>query len=515
MFGAQFSGFPAGSAPEWPELALPGATAASGVSDGGASPTALLPVAPAGPAATTEVAVTHRETAKPATDSMIGDVMAKRSPPVGFDELLTQVGATTDTVLEDFVLVSETDMMDALGNIEIEENQLTGIQRAGLVRYVRSVFVEAGYDPPLLGSAMPAAPKAAAPPPGSLNLGTAVSPQAPDTTPEITASMVQMGDVVDQKIRAQVSMISFGDRAKARSTYERVTGAPPPEEYLPTGEQLSALRALVTSGRVPFVDFGVWSVLGPRVAKFRRTEATVFSAGAFITRSIDGPTTFQDWEASWGLFAVGMVSLQAASPGTLNAYLAGIRMLLRLFPARWGQIAAADLVVRSERWSRIREDFERAPPANFEPARPWDSVIAASAFGKDTGANAAWWQTHFVLPATLNTIVPSTVGIPDIGKQRSETSAAARRASNLAAEPSAASAEVCNQWNTRAGRCKGNAACPHGRRHVCSVCGGSHRACDQHGVATAFGRDSKGKGKGKGKKGKGKKGKADQMAADI
>jgi len=204
--------------------------------------------------------------------------------------------------------------------------------------------------------------------------------------------------------------------------------------------------------------------------------------------------------------------LKAASPGTLNSYLAGMRTLLRLFPSRWGQIMAADLVVRSERWARIREEFERSAPPLFDSAAPWDAVIGASAYGRD-GPNSNWWQTSFILPTTLNVTVPSTVGIPFAGagtKRRADNSAAARMTEHLAGDGSWSHLDACKNWNLRSGRCKGNEPCPHSRLHMCHLCGGNHRAIDYHGSQAAFGSEApKGKGKG-GKKGKGKKGKSDK-----
>jgi len=419
----------------------------------------------------------------------------KLPPPRGFVEFLAALGAEEDAKLDDLCLVPEGDLVAAFDTVEVNDAPLTSMQRAALVRYIRMLFTMAGYAPPGMGSAVPEQ----RPPKGT------PSSQPADqqcNSSEVPASLVNLGEVVDQKLRAQVSILTFGELSQLRSNFERITGAPPPEEHLPTGEQLSGLRALLSSGRVPFVDFAIWSSLGPRLAKFRKTEASVFSGGAFVTRTIDGPTSFQDWEASWSLFSVAMISLGAASPGALQAYLAGMRTLLRLFPARWGQIMAADLVVRSERWTRLREDFERLAPPGFCSARPWDHVISASAFGKE-GPNSTWWSTHFVLPATLNVALPSTAGVPSISsggskpKRDPPPASSAPRASSSPSGP----ALVCKNWNNKAGYCKSDGACPDGRHHICIVCGGNHRAVDAHwkgkGGGKKGGKGSKGRGKGK------------------
>ena len=41
-------------------------------------------------------------------------------------------------------------------------------------------------------------------------------------------------------------------------------------------------------------------------------------------------------------------------------------------------------------------------------------------------------------------------------------------------------AEVCQNFNAKAGKCAKDGPCPHGRKHVCSVCGEAHRAIDKH-----------------------------------
>ena len=110
------------------------------------------------------------------------------------------------------------------------------------------------------------------------------------------------------------------------------------------------------------MDFAVWSALGPRLAKFQRTEAAVLIWGTFVTKVLDAPSSYAAWEDSWLLFSTAMVSLNAARPGSLNAYHEGIKTLLRRFPAKWSTIVAMDLVVRSERWGRLQEEIVRAPP---------------------------------------------------------------------------------------------------------------------------------------------------------
>ena len=81
----------------WPELAPAAGQQAAGVT---AKPP-LLPIRNA-----------------PAT---VGDLVASAAPPKGFQELLLWVGADPASPLEDFCLIPETDFMDALGGLEVDE----------------------------------------------------------------------------------------------------------------------------------------------------------------------------------------------------------------------------------------------------------------------------------------------------------------------------------------------------------------------------------------------------------
>jgi len=311
--------------------------------------------------------------------------------------------------------------------------------------------------------------------------------------------------VVDQALKVQTPVVDFKELGDLRSTYEVVTGRPPPEGRLPSAEQLSGLKALLDMGRVPYVDFAVWTPFGAHMAKFQRTEAAVFVNNELVTKTIEGPRTYESWAQSWLLYEVAMISLGAASPGTLASYHDGIKVLLRIFPAKWGILLATDVVVRTERWTRLREQLERDRPAYYDPARPWDSVIALSAYGAE-GPNAQWWQTHFVLPAaTANTAagMEKTVGVVEQAPSRSpRASSSGPPAKRPRAGPApAAPDDICTNWNLKQGSCAGQGPCSHGRRHVCRICKDNHRSCDVHGDGPGA---SKATEKPKGGKPKGK-----------
>ena len=418
--------------------------------------------------------------------------------PPGFGDFVEAIGADPTTELEVFCCLSEEEIKEALAELLIEGARPTPIQRAAVRRFVFSAFSKFG-----LSSAAPAAPAETAQPSAPPVSANTASPVVPD----ISAETVSLNHVVDQALKATTRMIGFEELAKLRVTYEVATGYAPPDEHLPSGEQLAGLKAILDSGRIPFVDFAIWNPHGARVAKFRRVEAAIIVGSEIVQRSVEGPNTVEAWEQSWALFSVAMISVGAATAGSLNLYAAGLRTLLRLFPGKWPILLTTDLIVRSERWGRIRELMERAPPPGYDPSKPWDAVIAASAYGQE-GPNAVWWQTHFVLPASLGaTSAAASSNIDRVeGNLQSAPPSGQPRLPRKRPQKDPYKGEVCQNFNRRAGACVGDGSCPAGRRHVCSVCGKHHRAIDFHDLPAP-------KGKGKGKKGKERKGEGSASSA--
>jgi len=295
--------------------------------------------------------------------------------------------------------------------------------------------------------------------------------------------------------------LTFGELALSRRAYEKAAGCDPCEEHTPTGEQLAGLRAILKANRVPFVDFAVWGPFGSRLSRFRKTDAAVFVGNTLVSKRVEGPHGFEAWAASWDLFAVAMVSLGAAKIGTLNKYRAGVVQLTRLFPKMWAVLQTTEVVVRSERWSRLREQIEGmiamgAAPAGYDSNMPWDAVIGASAFAGPLGLNAGWWQSNFVLPCSLAASSgAATAMIRDVegstshgqsgsGGESSNTNPKQTKAKGQPSKDDQRSTpqgpDVCMNYNYKKGACAGDGKCPHGRKHVCNVCGGNHRSEEFH-----------------------------------
>ena len=116
--------------------------------------------------------------------------------------------------------------------------------------------------------------------------------------------------------------------------------------------------------------------------------------GTWAHKQLRGPTSFEQWEASWDVFAAAMVMLGIAAPGVLRQYAAGIKRLDRLFPRDWPTISALDEEMRCEQWGRLRQEIVDGGgenmPAGWKAESPWASIISATRSNFLAGPRADW-----------------------------------------------------------------------------------------------------------------------------
>ena len=463
---------------------------------------------------------------------------------------LTKLGVVPETEIETNTCISEDDWLQTFEMLTSEGHVFTALERALVVRTIRDLFTSLGRYPPSMGAAglpidgawPPTAdvdgtlplvrPTADAPPDQAALVGPGPATRAftqqvkPNEkqdkrdSEESLVEMIPLRDFLDQKLKASIKPLTWDELKECRARQEKASGGvKPPEEYKPSAEQLACLRAVLRAGRIPYADFAVFNAFGGRLANFAITEGQVWRDGVLVTQRVSGPESFEAWKFAWGLFTGSMVSLAAASLGSLKLYANGYKKLLKLFPNSWPALLVLDVIVRTEQWKSLREEFELDPPQGYDPSMPWDYVIAASSYGVRGSPLSDWWQQHFVIPFTRSgsssvtlkasdsldggAAVPTGVGaaaVPD-RKGRKQSRSRSRQKTSPEAQVEKSS-EECRLYNMREGKCAGitRNGCPHGRRHVCSQCGKNHRYIDVH----AYQQNSKGKGKGKGGKSKSK-----------
>ena len=343
-----------------------------------------------------------------------------------------------------------------------------------------------------------------------------------------------MSDVLDQSDTSSYVALTAAELQQAWDTHVRVTGAVPQPECEPSPEQLGALRARLRTGEPPAADFAVWGTFDRRHAKDRASMALVWvEGGGLQPRRLHGPGSFATWDLSWGVFTAAMVSLSAASPGSLLRYRNGVRDLNTLYPDLWGVVSRADQAMRFEQWTRMA--FQA--PTNGD----WSLIIASSAFGEE-GSRQVWWDRQVCKPAqsprphaVVNALegysprgatlsldgpgleaVPTgphagVAALPPFKKQRrggrgrgpKPTTDPVREDTAAAAAPAdrPKSKAICYAFNI--GAC--SLPCPRSFLHICSVCKAEHLACATPGCKEQIDATGRPKGKGAGKGGKGGK----------
>ena len=190
-----------------------------------------------------------------------------------------------------------------------------------------------------------------------------------------------------------------------RNVYFVRCGGHPPDYERPTTDPLICLNAKLKAGKCPYADFAVFGPHGERYAKERKFTAQVWVMDALTEKQLHGPTSFGMWKRHWRVFRAAMIMCQAASPAALDAYARGVEELVTRYPNCWGLIFFSEETTRSERWARIKEEFDDVhspdPPKAYRPEQPWDYIISHSSFGSREGLLDHWWDQHVKHPASL------------------------------------------------------------------------------------------------------------------
>ena len=413
----------------------------------------------------------------------------------GYRELLvayvTALGGTATTTVTEIADIPQEAVDSTLSSFDVNGREPSPLEKGKVVTWLRAVTQAAGPRPGAQGSAAGAADSSTA-----AESAVGPGPSAPGT------GRKRMSEVLDQTNDSSFAPLAPEVVVEARLNFEKRTGGPPPLAERPTAVQLAALWAILIAGLVPFADFAIWGPFGHRAAKLRKFQAWVWIDSALQPRMLRGPSGYAAWRASWRVFRTAMVSLDAATPGALDFYQEGIRVLAETYPHAWGIIARADEAMRSEQWELLHEELWPTAPVRGI----WSAILKASAYGEGS-RRQHWWFSHVIavatspeMLATADHSVDVVEGIDSAGAEqpsktrRAPGSRGGRRAAQSrpdthapppASGPSAlppppkpagagTQAEVCNNWNR--GGCKDR--CPHKRSHHCAVCGGPHRAKD-------------------------------------
>ena len=150
--------------------------------------------------------------------------------------------------------------------------------------------------------------------------------------------------MLDQSDRkTEFDMLKADDVAEAYRNYDKKMGsgfpgaepATPHPEMEPTTEQLSALAGVIQAGSVPYVDFAIWGPFGNRLRRKLAFEGySLGPNGEVHVKELKGPSSFDEWRASYNIFKTAMIMLDAASPQALDGYMEHVRRLGSMFGPR-------------------------------------------------------------------------------------------------------------------------------------------------------------------------------------
>ena len=408
------------------------------------------------------------------------------------------LGVTDDTTMEDFAFLDEEEYKTTLNSVVLNENPLNPMMKAQAMRLYHQARTQgAAAGLPVPGVILPSA-----------------APQASTPTPRAEPEMLKQSAYLDQGSEGTFPLMNPGDLQKYRSNYHKIMGVEPPLNQRPTDEQLSALLALLATGRAPFADFAVFGPFDGTQARLRKYTDQVFVDGKLQTRLLHGPSTFEAWQGCWGVFKAAMLMLDAASLGSLNQYEEGLRQLTTVYK-EWSCIARAEATMRATQWAILLEEVRRTKPTDFDEQRPWDFVIGVSSFGVEHGMRAHWWWLHVTGPLSTSGSSAAAMSTADRIDGRttvnehvdhSKKQRTGKGSNSHAPHPvaSAIADTPCYPWNDGL-EC--SEPCSRGRKHACKHCGGAHRGkdCWQKGSKKGGGKANNGGNDNGGKGGNGKK----------
>ncbi|CAK0873315.1 unnamed protein product [Prorocentrum cordatum] len=516
---AGFSNAPSPAGPALPQGLLPPPLASGGAAAGaGAEPAPASRSPPAAQVAMGSALVSV------AASALNFSEMARRA-------FVSELGGAWEScTLNDILDCKGSDLLSAADTMEVGGSRLRSIPKGALLRQLRELAVTAGFARLGLGGL----PVALPPSTGIVPAGAQTAAPQKFTF----ASALRSGDS---------SEFCLLPAAKVRTLSAECKKA--------HGDQLSALAARLADDALPRADFSIFGPFGKRLMKLMACRAKVFVNGELITKTVQGPGSFEQWRRCFRALRTGFLKLGVSKPGPLDTCEEGFRQLAESSPGHWGHLVVIEDHMRSERRSVVRERIEDQVERNqvqgtWGPPRPWEAALAATACGPTSATEGQWWFLRVDEPCLQ---APTTRGAaaqvaavegaafaeevdlhagtnerkrtargggaspPRTKKQKQKDKWEAKHAAMLSTgrRPDGRhlkgpdGAKLCYDWNrSRNGY---SAPCPNRRAHLCEWCLGPHRACDDSARRSekrprgwsAPAPKGKAKGSGKGPKSKG------------
>ena len=213
---------------------------------------------------------------------------------------------------------------------------------------------------------------------------------------------VKMSLILDQSNDTEVPYIPDLDHKEGYKRYFDIyKNMPSPDDDV-TIEQLSGLVYYMKNGNPPWADFAIFGPHGQRLmCKLKMSGLRLQPDGSFLNVEYKGPPSYWLWEQCYSILKTGLIFLDAAELGPLEAYKERIKKYaMENPPAVWHLIYQADHRMRKEHMERIlrRGEIAKAKDSThpFDPASPWKWVWSEAATGEDK-----FWKKEFEDPSVL------------------------------------------------------------------------------------------------------------------
>ena len=277
------------------------------------------------------------------------------------------------------------------------ERDLTLIDKARIESFRRVCFRRVGSVPDT-----PGATPVAAPAPAALAPAAIANTNSP-------SRKVKLSAVVDQTLDVEITSLTTAEVNAMYEQYRLRFGDVPSHDSEPTNDQLSAVRQLVQSGGVPYIDYAIFGPHGLRLLrKLTFSSFALNATGEWQRKEMPGPPSFEAWFEIHRVVRTTCLLLEVVTAERMDAYCEHIRSLHNRFGSGcWDLIYLADVHMRSEQFERLRRRLTAQPEHGFTTAAPW-SAVYAQAIKED-----AFWQREVVTPATLR-LAQGAIGLPQV-----------------------------------------------------------------------------------------------------
>ena len=212
----------------------------------------------------------------------------------------------------------------------------------------------------------------------------AAAPQTP------AGRKIKLNNVLDQGDETEIAVQSPQRMTVWNQNYITATGGLPDEDVRASVDQITALAYRCEHSMTPYADFGVFGQYyrrANRAGKFRTWIP--LGNGTYLTKELSGPENHQQWQGSYRVYSVALLSLQEATVLSLERYERNIEKLVVDYPEAWHLVVVAEDKMRAEHFEVLRTRVVQSiadgspAPRDWNPLHPWIAIFRLAAEDRD------------------------------------------------------------------------------------------------------------------------------------